>query len=186
MFVPQEAKMEGVIRRDTQRGKGGLNRKHFNVTCLASLAAGAVGLGALAGMAAPAVASTKAAPVEVKMATVPKYGKILVTSAGLALYYDTANKPGKWACTGGCLTAWPPLVLAKGQTRVMAGPGVTGLSTVKSPSGTQVTWDGKALYTFIRDSKSTVTGQGYQKVWYVAQPKAAASSSSSSSGSSWA
>jgi predicted lipoprotein with Yx(FWY)xxD motif len=182
MLVPQEAKMEGVIRPE-RREKGVLNRKNLRVTCLASLAAATVGLGALAAMGAPALASTSAAPVEVKMATVPKYGKILVTSAGLALYYDTANKPGKWACTGGCLTAWPPLVLAKGQTKVMAGPGVTGLSTVKSPSGTQVTWDGKALYTFIRDSKNDVTGQGYQKVWYVAQPKATATSSS---GSSWA
>jgi predicted lipoprotein with Yx(FWY)xxD motif len=181
--------MEDVISPGAQRGKGGVNRKRFRVACLASLAAGAVGLGAVAGMAAPAVASTKAAPVEVKMVTVPKYGKILVTAAGLALYYDTANKPGKWACTGGCLTAWPPLVLAKGQTKVTAGAGITGLGTVKSPSGTQVTWDGKALYTFIRDSKDTVTGQGYQKVWYVAQPSVKAatadSSSGSSSGSSW-
>lgn len=176
--------MEGVIRPDAQREKGVLNRKRFKVTCTACLAAGTIGLGALAGMAAPAVASTSAAIVEVKMATVPKYGKILVTTAGLALYYDTANKPGKWACTGGCLTAWPPLVLAKGQTKVMAGPGVTGLSTVKSPSGTQVTWDGKALYTFIRDSKDTVTGQGYQKVWYVAQPSAKATTTASGS-SSW-
>ncbi|HXW80441.1 MAG TPA: hypothetical protein VEJ84_13135 [Acidimicrobiales bacterium] len=179
--------MEDVIRPGAQRGKGVLDRKQFKVMCLASLAAGTIALGALAGMAAPAVASTKIAPVEVKMVAVPKYGKILVTTAGLALYYDTANKPGKWACTGGCLTAWPPLVLAKGQTKVMAGPGVTGLSTVKSPSGTQVAWDGKALYTFIRDSKGTVTGQGYQKVWYVAQPKATATAtaSSNSSGGSW-
>jgi predicted lipoprotein with Yx(FWY)xxD motif len=179
--------MEGVIRTDANRAKGGLGRKHFGAACVASLAAGAVGLGALAGMATPAVAAANAAPVEVKMATVPKYGKILVTSSGLALYYDTANKPGKWACTGGCLTAWPPLVLAKGQTKVMAGPGVTGLSTVKSPSGVQVAWDGKALYTFIRDSKNTVTGQGYQKVWYVAQPsaKATAAATTAKSSSSW-
>jgi predicted lipoprotein with Yx(FWY)xxD motif len=176
--------MEGVTRSDVNRTKVGVSRKHLAAACLASLAAGAVGLGALAGMAAPAVAASKAAPVEVKLVTVAKYGKVLVTATGLALYYDTANKPGKWACTGGCLTAWPPLVLAKGQTKATAGPGVTGLGTVKSPSGVQVTWDGKALYTFIRDSKDTVTGQGYQKVWYVAQA-AKATTTATTASSSW-
>jgi predicted lipoprotein with Yx(FWY)xxD motif len=152
-------------------------------------AASAMGIGGIAVSAALSGASTTSvkasSPTEVELATVPKYGKILVTKTGLALYYDTANKPGKWACTGDCLTAWPALTLAKGQTAVMAGKGVTGLGTVKSPSGTQVTWHGKALYTFIKDKKGSVDGQGIGKVWFVAQAaKAAVTNGATTSGTS--
>jgi predicted lipoprotein with Yx(FWY)xxD motif len=143
--------------------------------------------GALAAVTAQALASdasATAAAVQVKSATVGKYGKILVTSSGLALYYDTANKPGKWACTGDCLTAWPPLLLPKGQMKVTAAPGITGLSAVKGPSGMQVTWKNKPLYTYIKDSKGQVKGQGLFKVWYVVQ--LSASTTATTKGSSWA
>ena len=128
---------------------------------------------------APGLASATAAPtsgkVEVKVATVGKYGKILEDQAGLALYYDTAVKPpSHWACKGSCLTAWPPLVLPKGQKAPTVASGVTGISTVKGPSGVQVTWHGKPLYTFIRDKAGQVNGQGVGGVWYVTQLSAAA------------
>jgi predicted lipoprotein with Yx(FWY)xxD motif len=111
--------------------------------------------------------------VAVDEVSVAKFGKVLVDQKGLALYFDTANKPMHFACTGGCLTAWPPLVVAKGQTAALAGKGVTGLGTVRGPSGLQVTWQGKALYTFVEDTKGTVTGQGIGHVWFVTQPSAA-------------
>jgi predicted lipoprotein with Yx(FWY)xxD motif len=117
-----------------------------------------------------APASTKVAVDEVSVA---KFGKVLVDQKGLALYYDTANKPMHFACTGACLTAWPPLVLAQGQTVALAGKTVTGLGTVRGPSGLQVTWQGKALYTFAEDTMGTVTGQGIGHVWFVAQLSAA-------------
>jgi predicted lipoprotein with Yx(FWY)xxD motif len=148
----------------------------------ATLGAGALGLAALAVMGGPASATavgkastkaTTATKVVVDEVSVAKYGKVLVDQKGLALYYDTANKPMHFACTGGCLTAWPPLVLSKGQTAALAGTGVTGLGTVRGPSGLQVTWQGKALYTFAEDTKGTVTGQGIGHVWFVAQPSAA-------------
>ncbi|HYA45211.1 MAG TPA: hypothetical protein VED59_06370 [Acidimicrobiales bacterium] len=143
--------------------------------------------GALAGLAAGSLASTApaaASSVLVKTATVPKYGKILVNASGLALYYDTANKPGKWACTGNCLTAWPPLLLPKGQAKVSAAPGIMGLSAVKCPQGMQVAWENKPLYTFIKDSAGTVKGQGLGNVWYVAQLKVSATATTK--GGSWA
>jgi predicted lipoprotein with Yx(FWY)xxD motif len=128
----------------------------------ATLTAVGLGLSMAALAASPAsaashTAAAKATMAEVEIKTVAKYGKILVDQKGLPLYYDAANKAGHWACTGSCLTAWPPLVLAKGQTSAM-GMGVKGLGTVKAPYGTQVTWDGKALYTFIQDSPGSVTG----------------------------
>lgn len=49
----------------------------------------------------------------------------------------------------------------------MAPKGVTGLGTIKSPSGRQVTWKGKPLYSFIADSAGKVTGNGKGKVWFV-------------------
>lgn len=169
--------------------------RSISMVAAGAVGAGALALGALALAVGPAAASSPnvtATKVMVKSVTVDKYGKILVNSAGLALYYDTANKPGKWACKGGCLTAWPPLTLPKGQKAAVAGPGVTGLGTVKSPSGIQVTWHGKALYTFIQDSKGQVNGQGIGHVWYVAQLSASskaaltgATTATTSSGSGW-
>jgi predicted lipoprotein with Yx(FWY)xxD motif len=130
---------------------------------------------ALAAMSvAPSVASASM-KVEVKAATVAKFGKILEDQAGLPLYYDTAVKPpSNWACKGSCLAAWPPLVLSKSQKTPVVAHGVTGISTVKGPSGVQVTWHGKPLYTFVRDRAGHVNGQGIGGVWYVVKASAKA------------
>lgn len=155
-----------------------------------AIAAGAAGAGiSAASLSAPALAMTRAhsmaAPL-VKVATVAKYGKILVNAKGIALYYNTANKPPHhWACTGECLTVWPPLLMPKTMTKPVAGKGVTGLGVVKSPSGEQVTWKGKPLYTYVPDTKGTVKGQGLFKVWYVTQLKAAQASTGTGYGSGW-
>jgi predicted lipoprotein with Yx(FWY)xxD motif len=143
---------------------------------MCALAAGIAGiglsLGTLAGTASganrPAVTSTGHVVVTVK--TVSKDGAVLFDQNGLALYVDMSDKPPHFACTGGCLTFWPALVLPKGQTTVTAGKGVTGLGTVKSPEGMQVTWRHMPLYTFADDSKGTVHGQGIKQwgTWWAA------------------
>jgi predicted lipoprotein with Yx(FWY)xxD motif len=148
-----------------------------------TLGAAALGLSLAALAAAPASATThspaaKAAAVEVEVKTVAKYGHILVDQKGLPLYYDSKNTPGHWACSKGCLTAWPPLLLGKGQESAEAGPGVKGLGTVKAPYGTQVTWKGRALYTFIEDSAGKVTGNDVAHFFVVALPKATNASGS--------
>jgi predicted lipoprotein with Yx(FWY)xxD motif len=130
----------------------------------------AFSFGAVAMVAAPAGAATTKSKVEVKLTAVSKYGKILVDQKGLALYYNKANKPPKhWACTGGCLTIWPALVLPKGQKAPMAATGVSGLGTIKGPAGMQVTWHGKPLYTFAGEKARVVSAQGAKGVWFVAQ-----------------
>jgi predicted lipoprotein with Yx(FWY)xxD motif len=134
-----------------------------------------LGTAAAAGQASAAASSTRTTTqhVVVDLASVAKYGNILVDQKGLPLYYDTADKPPThWACSGKCLVAWPPLLLPKGEMSATTGKGVTGLGTVKSPSGLQVTWHSKPLYTFYKDSADKVTGQGVGKVWYVVQPDA--------------
>jgi predicted lipoprotein with Yx(FWY)xxD motif len=88
-----------------------------------------------------------------------KYGKILVDSSGMTLYVDEKDKAGAPACTGACLTAWPPLTASGTPT---AGTGVTGtLATAKASDGTtQVTIEGSPLYTWTSDKKAgDVTGQ---------------------------
>ena len=134
------------------------------------MGAASLGLATVAAVQGAASAATSS-KVTVSVATVAKYGRILVDQQGLALYIDTKDKaPKHWACSGDCLTAWPPLVLPKGQTSITSPKGVTGLSTIVGPSGRQVTWKGHPLYTFIKDSKNVVKGQGLGKIWYVVQP----------------
>jgi len=154
---------------------GGAKSRRFPKVA-AILATGAAvltaGAGSVAGLAGPAAAAPHPAStmmLSIKSATVAKYGPILENGAGYALYYDSADKLGHWACTGKCLKYWPPVLLPKGQTKVEMGKGVTSVGTVKSPWGTLVTWDKRPLYTFAGDKPGTVKGQGIGKVWWVAQ-----------------
>jgi hypothetical protein len=90
----------------------------------------------------------------------------------MALYTATGDTASRSGCTGACLTAWPPLLLAAGQAQPIAGPGVSGLGTFKRPEGVQVTYHGKLLYTWFKDtSPGQVTGQGVVDsggTWFVA------------------
>jgi predicted lipoprotein with Yx(FWY)xxD motif len=89
-----------------------------------------------------------------------KFGKILVDSKGMTLYVDENDKPGKPACTGACLTAWPPVVAPASPT---FGTGLTAskYSTIMLSDGTkQLTVNGSPLYTWQGDKKAgDVTGQ---------------------------
>jgi predicted lipoprotein with Yx(FWY)xxD motif len=114
-------------------------------------------------LAAPAVAQTTAKPpIVVKIGTRPTVGAILVTGAtGQTLYRDTNDGPNHPTCTGSCASVWPPLVLAKGDTKARGGKGVKGLGTVKLADGDlQVTYMKEPLYTFVGDSGHSVHGNG--------------------------
>lgn len=105
-------------------------------------------------------------------ASASRYGPVLVTGSGLALYgfsgdafpFSVKNPPQfQIDCTAlntspsglPCTTPWPPL-LATG--RLVAGPGVrrAGLGTVTRDGVKQVTYFGQPLYTFVGD---TTAGQ---------------------------
>ena len=95
------------------------------------------------------------ASATVKAASTSK-GTILENSAGMPLYTLAAGT----SCTGACAQAWPFLTVAAGTTP-KAGTGVTGtLGTTMSGGSTVVTYNGKALYTFLSDSAGQVTGDG--------------------------
>jgi predicted lipoprotein with Yx(FWY)xxD motif len=80
---------------------------------------------------------------------------MVATSNQMTLYTFDKDVAGSGisTCTGGCLTNWPALVVAAGDTPT-GGPGVTGpLGTiVRTDNGaTQVTYNGLPLYYYIKD-----------------------------------
>jgi len=98
-------------------------------------------------------------------------GTYLVGPEGNTLYTFTRDvTPGVSACQGGCLEAWPPLLVAEGQ-ELAAGDGVTGtLGAVPRADGTvQATYRGRPLYYWQGDTEPGQTeGQGVNNVWFVA------------------
>jgi predicted lipoprotein with Yx(FWY)xxD motif len=90
-------------------------------------------------------------------------GTVLVGPTGMALYTHAGDSATSSSCTGGCLAAWPALVVPSGGT-VSGGAGATGTfaTFTRSDDGTsQVTYNGKPLYYFASDAAAgDVTGNG--------------------------
>src|SRR5579872_5647236 len=61
--------------------------------------------------------------VTVDAARAGPLGTVLVTNKGFALYMFAPDRARRVTCTGGCATAWPPLLVHAGET-IAAGPGV--------------------------------------------------------------
>jgi len=106
-----------------------------------------------------------AGPVKVSATSVAGLGSVLVNSDGLTLYYDDAESGGSIACTGSCLSIWPPLLLPSGESAPKAGSGVDAskFGTIDRPDGgTQVTYAGMPLYLFTGDTAGQASGQGLE------------------------
>ena len=97
-------------------------------------------------------------------------GTILVDSKGMTVYTLTNNGQAV-ACTGQCLTFWPPLLVASGGTTAVSAAGVKDLGTAMESSGTQVTYNGDPLYRFSMDkAPGDTNGEGvsaFGGVWHV-------------------
>jgi len=146
--------------------------KLLAVGAFAALAAAA---GCSSGSATPASTSSTAAgssgsggTATVTVASKSSVGSVLINAQGMTLYHYTSDTPGVSTCTGGCATAWPPLVLPPGVTTPVAGKGVDGLGTVtRSDGSVQVTYDKEPLYTFTGDtSPADAKGQGVEGSWF--------------------
>jgi predicted lipoprotein with Yx(FWY)xxD motif len=112
-------------------------------------------------VASPSISSATG-PVTVGTASSASLGTFLTGPSGMTLYRHTGDGTSMSTCTGGCLTAWPPLIVSAGQ-QPAAGSGITGdLATfVRSDGTTQVTYNGWPLYTWPGDTKpGDTTGQG--------------------------
>ena len=105
------------------------------------------------------------------------HGTVLTAANGMTVYTFTKDVAGSGtsACTGGCLTVWPALTVAAGETPT-GGPGVTGtLGTItRSDTGAaQVTYNGLPLYFFSKDTKPGDTN-GFYPNWNLVVLAAAA------------
>jgi predicted lipoprotein with Yx(FWY)xxD motif len=79
-------------------------------------------------------------------------GNMLATTGGASLYIHPSG-----ACTGSCLSVWPPLLMPAGKTKPK---GAQCLTTVSTASGLQVSYHNQPLYTFTSDSGTSLNGNG--------------------------
>ena len=135
------------------------------------------GYGSTSTPTATATATTSGAAL-INTATVTVKGQsmtVLTNAAGDTLYYFKKDTTTTAACTGGCATAWPPL-LASGSGTPTSATTLTGALTVQSSAnGSQVEYNGHFLYTFSGDkAPGQANGQGIGGNWFVATPSLAA------------
>lgn len=105
-------------------------------------------------------------------------GEVLADGHGFTLYADLGDRHGTSSCYEECAEQWPPLLLPRGVSLALAGPGVeaTLLGTTRRSNGAvQVTYDGWPLYLYALDQRpGQATGQSEDMgLWYVVSPDGA-------------
>ena len=112
-------------------------------------------------------------------------GTALVNSQAHTLYLFEGDTQTHLGCTGQCLSSWTPVT---GKATVSGSAKASEVGTIKRGSGSQLTYGGHPLYTFVGDTKAgQVTGQGLTlsgHKWYVISPSGAAMTASSKGSSS--
>ena len=115
--------------------------------------------GASSGTSAPASsAQAPTASVTVASGAVSGHGTVLIDgSSKMTLYEFDEDTPGSntSACTGGCISTWPPLTVPAGTTPTLAS-GLTGQLATFTRSdghGIQVTYNGHPLHFYSGDTK---------------------------------
>lgn len=107
--------------------------------------------------------------------TLPGLGPVLVNSQGRTLYIFEPDKHAKVTCTGGCATAWPPVMLAGAKASTGGAVKTALVSSDPDPAGGRVvTYNGWPLYLFSGDSGAGMAnGQALNSsggLWYVITP----------------
>jgi predicted lipoprotein with Yx(FWY)xxD motif len=151
----------------------------------ATLAFAAAGVMVAACGSAPA-AQVTASPTPSTQAVVAVEAKtvkgqqesVLVNANAQTLYYLTSDTSTTVACSGQCVTFWPPLLLPAGDPS--SGSSLPGkLSVLTDPNGRQVLYNGHPLYAFVKDKASgDANGEGvnaFGGTWHPATPTLAAS-----------
>jgi predicted lipoprotein with Yx(FWY)xxD motif len=88
---------------------------------------------------------------------------MMVDHKGMTLYTFDKDSGGKSMCNGDCAKNWPPLMApadAKAEGK---------WTVIKRDDGMmQYAYDGKPLYTFVKDAKpGDMTGDKMKDVWHV-------------------
>ncbi len=117
---------------------------------------------------------------------------VLVNGHQKTLYTLSAEQHGRFICTAAsmipgtsasCVSVWVPLTVAKGTTP--SGPVSLGTVTRPDGGGTQVTYQGRPLYTFANDkAPGDASGNGLKDVgiWKAATIGSSAATTSASPG----
>lgn len=139
------------------------------------------GCGRYCSQASTPTASPSGSALSIKTATMTVKGKsitALINSQGMTLYYNTSDTTSS-VCSGGCASAWPPLISSTVPSTASTLPG--SLSLFTDANGSQVTYNGHPLYTYSGDTApGQATGDGVGGVWFVAPTNLAASTNSNS------
>ncbi|NWL19863.1 COG4315 family predicted lipoprotein [Pseudomonas umsongensis] len=88
---------------------------------------------------------------------------MMVDHKGMTLYTYDKDSGGKSMCNDECAKNWPPMMAPAGAT-------ASGKwSVIKRDDGTsQYAYDGKPLYTFVKDKKpGDMVGDNMKDVWHV-------------------
>lgn len=119
--------------------------------------------------ATPASTPSSASAATIKTATLTVGGKsltVLTNAQGMTLYYRTSDTPSS-VCSGGCASAWPPLLSTTMPQVSGTLPGT--FSLMNDANGSQLAYNGHPLYTYSGDSgPGQANGQGFGNVWFVA------------------
>jgi predicted lipoprotein with Yx(FWY)xxD motif len=118
------------------------------------LAACSSGNGTAAASGGTGSGQKDASAITVSAHTMTGVGTVLTDQSGKTLYTPQQEAGGVIKCTASCLSFWFPVTVGKGAAP-HAASNVTGtLGTIQRPDGggSQLTYDGKPLYTFRLDS----------------------------------
>ncbi len=92
---------------------------------------------------------------------------ILTNAQGMTLYYRTSDTATS-VCSGGCASAWPPLLATSSSAPTSSASLPGKLSAVTDANGSQCAYNGHVLYTFASDTAPGQTnGEGVGGVWFV-------------------
>jgi predicted lipoprotein with Yx(FWY)xxD motif len=88
-------------------------------------------------------------------------GRVLVDDGSKAVYTSDQEANGKIVCSAGCTSFWKPVTAGGGKPASAAGTGKLG--EIKRPDGTtQLTANGRPLYTFSEDAPGKAKGDGFK------------------------
>lgn len=113
-------------------------------------------------IAAMAAAQSPQVPAAVRI-VVENHSNVLRTAADAKpLYTFDKDEAGKSNCYDRCATAWPPLAAPAGAKPVGKWTVVT-----RTDGSGQWAFDGKPVYSFVRDTSSVPSGDGMGGVWHL-------------------
>ena len=101
-----------------------------------------------------------------------KLGAILASKNGMTLYIFDKDTENISNCSGQCAATWIPYVTAS-KDPLIGGDSVKGSigTMVRSDGSMQVTYKGKPLYMYIKDTKAGMTtGNNVNGTWHIVTP----------------